>query len=114
MTANVEIQVGQVTDALLVPTMALMRASSGYQVLVPNTADPSGEPEAVPVQVGLSDGTYTQVLKGLNAGDQVLVQLDTGSDETFGFGMMEGRGGMMMEMPPGGNPPAAPGGGTRP
>jgi HlyD family secretion protein len=79
MTANVEIQVGQATDALLVPAMALVKAGGGYQVLVPNTADPAaGEPEAVPVQVGLSDGTYTQVLKGLNVGDQVLVELDLG------------------------------------
>ena len=103
MTANVEIQVGQATDALLVPTMALTRASGAYQVRVPNTSDPAGEPETVPVQVGLSDGTYTQVLKGLNEGDQVLVELDTGSEDTFGFGMMGGPGGMRMEVPPGAN-----------
>jgi HlyD family secretion protein len=84
MTANVEIQVGQATDALLVPTMALQKANGGYQVLVPNTVDPAGEPETVPVQVGLSDGTYTQILKGLNAGDQVLVELDvSGSQGNF-------------------------------
>ena len=81
MTANVEIQVGQATDALLVPTMALTKANGGYQVMVPNTADPASEPETVPVQVGLSDGTYTQVLKGLNAGDQVIVQLDLTESE---------------------------------
>jgi HlyD family secretion protein len=115
MTANVEVQVGQATDALLVPTMALTRASGGYQVLVPNTVDPEGEPEAVPVQVGLSDGTYTQILKGLNDGDEVLVELDTGSEETFfGFGRGEGGGFMMGGGPDGGNPPAAPGGGARP
>jgi HlyD family secretion protein len=115
MTANVEVQVGQATDALLVPTMALTRASGGYQVLVPNTADPEGEPEAVPVQVGLSDGTYTQVLKGLNDGDQVLVELDTGSEETFfGFGRGEGGGMIMGGGPGGGNAPAMPGGGVRP
>jgi HlyD family secretion protein len=114
MTANVEVQVGQATDALLVP-MALTRASGGYQVLVPNTANPEGEPEAVPVQVGLSDGTYSQVLKGLNDGDQVLVELDTGSEETFfGFDRGEGGGMMMGGGPGGGNPPAMPGGGTRP
>jgi HlyD family secretion protein len=91
MTANVEIQVGQATDALLVPTMALTRASGGYQVLVPNTVDPEGEPEAVPVQVGLSDGTYTQVIKGLNAGDQVLVELDASSSDD---GFPGGNGGV--------------------
>ncbi|MBN1658616.1 MAG: hypothetical protein JXA93_09460, partial [Anaerolineae bacterium] len=44
------------------------------------TLDPvAGEPETVPVQIGLSDGTYTQIVKGLNAGDQVIVEYDTTS-----------------------------------
>ena len=42
MTANVEIQVQQVVDALLVPTIALQQSNGMYQVLVPNTTDPSG------------------------------------------------------------------------
>ena len=29
----------------------------------------------MPVEVGISDGTYTQVTKGLNVGDNVIVQL---------------------------------------
>ncbi len=74
MTANVKIQVGQASNALLVPTVALQKANGLYQVLVPNTTDPNGDPVAVPVEVGLSDGTYTQVTKGLNAGDQVVYQ----------------------------------------
>jgi len=53
------------------------------QVTVPNTLDPEGEPETVPVQVGLSNGTYTQIVKGLIAGDQVIVQLD--STQSGGF-----------------------------
>jgi HlyD family secretion protein len=79
MTANVDIQVGQVTDALLVPTIALQQTNGLYEVQVPNTTDPSGAAETVPVEVGLSDGTYTQVTKGLNAGDSVLVQLQSTS-----------------------------------
>jgi HlyD family secretion protein len=82
MTANVEIQVGEVSDAVLVPTMALQRANGGYVVEVPNTSDPSGAPETVPVQIGLSNGTYTQIVKGLNPGDQVIVPLDTGSSSS--------------------------------
>ena len=76
MTANVEIQVGQATDALLVPTLALQQSNGLYQVLVPNTTDPTGAAEVVPVEVGLSDGTYTEITKGLNAGDSVVVQLN--------------------------------------
>ncbi len=100
MTANVEIQVGKVTNALLVPTLALTQSNNMYQVLVPNTTDPNGSPEAVPVQIGLSDGTYTVVTKGLNAGDKVLVQLDTSDSRTnirsirMGGGIMGGLGGM--------------------
>ncbi|MGB8646169.1 MAG: hypothetical protein WCF84_13095, partial [Anaerolineae bacterium] len=36
-----------------------------------------GSPVAVPVEVGLSDGTYTQIVKGLNVGDQVVVQMQS-------------------------------------
>jgi HlyD family secretion protein len=87
MTANVKIQVGQAADALLVPTMALQKVNGLYQVLVPNTTDPNGEPEAVPVEVGLSDGTYTQITKGLNASDQVVVQIEiTQSSSNFSGG----------------------------
>ena len=42
MTANVEIQVGQATEALLVPTLAPQQSNGLYEVLVPNTADPNG------------------------------------------------------------------------
>ncbi len=89
MTANVEVQVGQATDALLVPTLALQQSNNLYQVLVPNTTDPSGAAEAVPVEIGLSDGTYTQITKGLNAGDSVVVQL-TASDSSSSSGNMGG------------------------
>jgi macrolide-specific efflux system membrane fusion protein len=75
MTANVKIATGQAQNALLVPTMAVLRGSSGYQVMAPNPADPTGAPTAVTVEIGLSDGVNTQITKGLNLGDKVLVQL---------------------------------------
>jgi RND family efflux transporter MFP subunit len=86
MTANVEIEVGHVSDALLVPALALQKVSGSYQVSVPNTLDPAGEPETVPVQIGLSNGTYTQIVKGLIAGDQVIVQLDSSRSSASFFG----------------------------
>jgi HlyD family secretion protein len=107
MTANVKIQVGQAADALLVPTMALQKVNGLYQVLVPNTTDPNGEPEAVPVEVGLSDGTYTQITKGLNASDQVVVQAKTTQSNNFP-GM--GGPGDMGPLPSGGQPPSRPAG----
>ncbi|MCX7706500.1 MAG: efflux RND transporter periplasmic adaptor subunit, partial [Anaerolineae bacterium] len=90
MTANVKILTGQVENALLVPTMALQKVGGLYQVRVPNPADPA-QPIAVPVEVGLSDGTYTQIVRGLNPGDQVVVELTASSSPGFtlrGFGSM--------------------------
>jgi len=94
MTANVKIAVGQAENALLVPAMALQKANGMYQVLVPNTADPAGQPEAVPVEVGLSDGSYTQIVRGLNDGDKVVVEMAAAqSNNNFrGFGEMGGGG----------------------
>ena len=31
----------------------------------------------MPVEVGLSDGAYTQIVRGLNDGDQVVVQMSS-------------------------------------
>jgi HlyD family secretion protein len=100
MTANVVIQVGQVKNALLVPALALQRVSGAYQVLVDAG---NGETVAVPVEVGLSDGTYTQIVRGLNEGDRVVVQMTAGQSNLFGQ--------MRAFMGPeaGGPPPAAPG-----
>ncbi|MBX7232900.1 MAG: efflux RND transporter periplasmic adaptor subunit [Caldilineales bacterium] len=108
MTANVEIQVGQVGETLLVPTVALQQSNGRYQVLAPNAADPDGEPEAVTVEIGLSDGAFTQILSGLEAGDQVLVEITTTEAEAE-MPMMGGPGSL-----DGGAPPAPPSGGGAP
>jgi HlyD family secretion protein len=97
MTANAKIAVGQAENALLVPAMALQKANGMFQVLVPNTVDPAGQPEAVPVEVGLSDGSYTQIVRGLNEGDKVVVELSASQSNNFNF-----RGGGMMGIPFGG------------
>ena len=85
MTANVRIQMGQAANALLVPAMALQRSGGSYQVLVPNATDPNGAPAVVPVEVGLSDGVNTQIVRGLNAGDKVLVQMTAAQSNQFNF-----------------------------
>jgi RND family efflux transporter MFP subunit len=108
MTANVDIETGLATDALLVPTLAVQKVNGAYQVSVPNTTDPNGDPETIPVEIGVSNGTYTQIVKGLNAGDQVIVTLDTSSTESTLQGM--GGPGGDMGSPPSGSPPSLPGG----
>ncbi len=83
MTANVSIETGRVENALLVPTLALQTVNGMYQVLVANSADPDGQPVATPVEVGLSNGTYTQIVKGLVAGDQIVYQLANSQSGSF-------------------------------
>ena len=96
MTANVKIQTGQAQNALLIPAMALQKVSGMYQVLVADPANPAAEPQAVPVEVGLSDGAYTQIVRGLNDGDQVVVQMSS-ADNTNSFRGLGG-GGFIMQM----------------
>jgi RND family efflux transporter MFP subunit len=96
MTANVQIQTGQAANALLIPSMALQKVNGMYQVLVADPVDPAAEPQAVPVEVGLSDGAYTQIVRGLNDGDQVVVQMSS-ADSNNAFGGFGG-GGFMMQM----------------
>ena len=88
MTANVKVQVAEAQNALLVPTMALQKVNGLYQVLVADTGDPQAQPASVPVEVGLSDGTYTEVTKGLNEGDRVVVEMSstTGQSNNARFG----------------------------
>jgi len=69
----VRVQVAQARDAILVPSVALQRTGNQYQVLVPGS-DPAAEPQAVNVEIGISDGVNTQILKGLNVGDKVVVR----------------------------------------
>ncbi len=86
MTANVDIATGQAEDVLLAPTMALQTVNGLYQVLVPNN-DPAGEPVSVPVEIGLSNGTYTEIVRGLNPGDHVVVQLSSSTSNSLLRGM---------------------------
>lgn len=89
MTANAEISVGQAQNALLVPAMALQSSRIGYQVLLASPADPAAQPQAVPVEIGLSNGTFTEITSGLDVGDQVVVQMSASTD-TNPFGQRGG------------------------
>ncbi|OQB28295.1 MAG: Macrolide export protein MacA [Chloroflexi bacterium ADurb.Bin180] len=103
MTANVTIVVGQRQNALLLPALAIAQDDSGDVVTL------EGSNETVPVQVGLSNGTYVEVVRGLNEGDKVVIAYSsTSSDSTRfpGAGM-----GVMVEIGGGGAPPQAPPGG---
>ncbi|MCL6432385.1 MAG: efflux RND transporter periplasmic adaptor subunit [Anaerolineae bacterium] len=72
MTANVSIVVGRAENVLLVPALAVQQGEDGPVVLVQDS--PRGQVFQTPVLLGLSDGVYVEVKKGLNEGDRVLVE----------------------------------------
>jgi HlyD family secretion protein len=71
MTASVDIQTEKVENALLLPTSAT-RFLNGQQVVY--ILDPQGQPQPVPVELGISAGEYSQVVSGaLKEGDRVVL-----------------------------------------
>jgi len=87
MTANLSIVVGRRQNVLLVSVLAVRQGEDGDVVLVQDA--PGGAAVSTPVELGLSDGTNVEVLRGLNEGDQVVVQYQTTTQQTAqrgGFG----------------------------
>ena len=84
MTANLSIVVGRRRSVLLVPAMAVQLAEDGNVVSV---IDPKTDQTTyVPVELGLSNGIYTEVMNGLNEGDRVLVRYDNTEENLNPFG----------------------------
>jgi HlyD family secretion protein len=83
MTASVKFVTDQKVDVLKVPNPALRFRPSG----VPGSATPvvwilgdDGRPVAVPVTLGITDGTATEIVSGdLDAGRAVLVGVESGA-----------------------------------
>jgi HlyD family secretion protein len=89
MTANLDIITANRQAVLLVPTTALLPKGSGHVVQMPN-ADGQGFRE-VDVETGLSDNSYTEILSGLNEGDQIVALPASASRQFSGpFGAMRG------------------------
>ena len=89
MTANVSIVVGRRENALLLPVLALQQAEDGYVVTVQDPAN--GTTMTTRVEVGLSNGMYVEVRRGLNEGDRVVFQYQSSTQQTGafrGFGQM--------------------------
>jgi len=84
MTANVSIVVGRRQNVLLLPVLAVQQSDEGNVVMVQDSAN--GAAVATPVELGLSDGTYVEVLRGLNEGDRVVVQYQATTQQTNRFG----------------------------
>jgi len=97
MSASVNVIVNQVVEVLTVPTSAVRTSggSSTVQVLV------NGKAQTRSVQIGASDALRTQIVSGINRGDQVIIATISanvpassgGAGGLFGGGFGGGRGG---------------------
>jgi multidrug efflux pump subunit AcrA (membrane-fusion protein) len=81
MTANVEILAAEKRDVLLVPTEAILRKAGGKRVVT--VVKDGAENEEVVAETGISDGTKTEIAKGLSEGQTVLVHKG-GADGKWG------------------------------
>lgn len=83
MTATVDIITNERIGVLLVPERAVTEDSEGNPVVKVMTGD---QIEERPVTPGASDGIKTEIIEGLNEGDQVIeeVRVKTGAAGLFG------------------------------
>jgi len=88
MTANLKIVVGQRENVLLVPALAVQQGEEGNVVMVQDS--PQGPAMQTRVEVGLSDGLYVEVVRGLNEGDQVVIEYQPAEEGAAGFPGMRG------------------------
>lgn len=88
MTANLKIVVGRREDVLLVPALAVQQGEEGNVVMVQDS--PQGPAVQTRVELGLSDGLYVEVVRGLNEGDQVVIEYQPAEEEMGGFGAIRG------------------------
>jgi macrolide-specific efflux system membrane fusion protein len=88
-TASLQIVYKQLSDVLLVPTLAISRSNGAATVLVQN----GDKQERRTIQTGTSSGAQTQVTSGLSEGDQVLVAIPTGAGNGGTGGTTNGRTG---------------------
>ncbi len=83
MTANLKIVVGQRENVLLIPALAVQQGEEGNVVMVQDS--PQGLAVQTRVEVGLSDGLYVEVVRGLNEGDQVVIEYQPTEEGPSGF-----------------------------
>ena len=84
MTANIKIETASKQNVLRLPAYAISQSSEGWVV---NVQDAGGTITQALVQIGISDGTYVEIVRGLNEGDVVVAQLqEQQQQQQFGFG----------------------------
>ncbi|HOO56585.1 MAG TPA: efflux RND transporter periplasmic adaptor subunit [bacterium] len=98
MTANVEVMVASVRDALYLPVEAVSKRRGESFVSVPVEG---GEPELRKVETGVNDGESVEIKSGLEEGEKVIVSNGSVSSKW----QSQRNRGPMGGMPPMGGPP---------
>jgi hypothetical protein len=83
MNADLTIVTAEATNAIEVPTTAIVSAGSRSFV---RTLDAKNTEALTPVQTGVSDATYTQIVGGLSVGQRIVVPTTSGSATTSASG----------------------------
>jgi len=74
MTANAEIMLEERKGVLAVPEGAIIyKKDRSMEVEIPDATSETGK-RRVPVTTGISNGSKTQIVKGLTEGQQVILQ----------------------------------------
>lgn len=72
MTANVMFSIERKENALVLPSEAIKSQGEDRFVLVPNK-NSSGSPEQRNITIGIADGKKTEILSGIDEGQEVLI-----------------------------------------
>ncbi|MEO0537228.1 MAG: efflux RND transporter periplasmic adaptor subunit [Cyanobacteria bacterium P01_A01_bin.123] len=106
MNVDVEFQAGELTDVLVVPTVAIMREEQGEGVLVMGR---DGTPQFLSIETGLTVDDKTEVISGLEGDEQIVLSAAQGLPENLqnrgGPSFIPGGGGGGNGPPDGGGPP---------
>lgn len=82
MTADVTIVTENKTNVLLAPAEAIVTSNNKHTAIV---VSPDGTKTATQVQVGSSNGTYTEILSGLKEGDSVVLASVSSNSQNGGM-----------------------------
>ena len=115
MTADVSQTISEAKDAVTVLSDAIATGADGSSYVLVKGTNEKGKEDYVQraVSLGSSDGTYTEITSGLNAGDTVYYAVNTPSVQDASA-MMFGMDDSAMEMDMGGGPGGENAGGGAP
>lgn len=90
MTAQASVTTASAANAVAVPPTAISGTTGNYYIQVLGS---NGQPQEVPVQVGLIGSSLAQITSGLTAGEQVVIGTSSSLQSTSSGGGFGGLGG---------------------